>query len=127
MSRKVFVFLIILASALLLYGQDSPTVTIKGYLIDNACTRHADKEVNYDEQVRKHKTSCALMLSCVRSGFAVFSEGKLYRLDETGNKSALDLLKSTTTKDGFLVVVEGRLEGEVLRVTKITEVKATTE
>ena len=98
--------------------------SFNGYLIDNMCAGALAKNA---ERVKKHKTSCALMPSCEGSGFAVYSDGKLYKLDEAGNKSASELLKATETKDGVTVAVEGTVEGDTVHVTKLTEVKVSTE
>jgi hypothetical protein len=63
-----------------------------------------------------------LMPNCAGSGFAVLSdEGKLYKFDEAGNKNAEELLKNTATKAGVMVAVEGTVEGETVKVTKLTE------
>ena len=67
------------------------------------------------------------MPPCEGSGYAVYSEGKLYKLDEAGNKSATDLLKATETKMGVMVAVEGTLDGDTVHVSKITEVKVAAE
>ena len=124
MTRKLFAIGIILTVACVLYGQDNKSVKISGYLIDNACATSA-KDIA--TRVKTHSTSCALMPDCAGSGYAVFSEGKLYKLDKAGNESAAGLLKDTDTKNGVMVAVEGTLEGDTLHVTKLTEVKVATE
>ena len=126
MMRKLFVFLSILAFAIALSAQDK-SVKLSGYLIDNACAGAHAKDANFAERAKKHKTSCALMPSCEGSGFAVYSEGKLYKFDEAGNKSASELLKGTDTKDGVTVAVEGTVDGDTVHVTKLTEVKVSAE
>ncbi len=127
MTRKLFALLAIPAFAFVLYAQGDKTVKLSGYLIDNACSAAHVKDANFAERVKKHKTSCALMPSCEGSGFAVYSEGKLYKFDEAGNKNAAALLKDTETKDGVTVAVEGTVDGDTVHVTKLTEVKVSTE
>ena len=127
MTRKLLALLSILAFAFVLYAQGDKAVKLNGYLIDNACSAAHVKDANFAERVKKHKVSCALMPSCEGSGFAVYSEGKLYKFDEAGNKSASELLKATETKDGLTVAVEGTVEGDTVHVTKLTEVKVSTE
>jgi hypothetical protein len=126
MTRKLFAFLTVLAFAFVLYAQDK-TVKLSGYLMDNACSSAHAKDANFVERAKKHKTSCALMPSCEGSGFAVYSEGKLYKFDEAGNKSASELLKDTETKEGVTVAVEGTVDGDTVHVTKLTEVKVSAE
>ena len=127
MTRKLFALGLILTVAFVLYAQGDKSVKISGYLIDNACSAGHAKDAGFAERVKKHKKSCALMPSCEGSGFAVFSDGKLYKLDEAGNKSASDLLKETDTTMGIMVAVEGTVDGDTVHVTKITEVKIAAE
>jgi len=127
MMRKLFALGLILTAAFVLYAQGDKSVKISGYLIDNACSTGHVNDAGFADRVKKHKTSCALMDSCESSGFAVYSEGKLYKLDEAGNKSATELLKGTETKMGVMVAVEGTVDGETVHVTKITEVKVAAE
>jgi hypothetical protein len=126
MTRKLFAFGIILLFAFMLYAQGETAVKINGLLIDNACATAHAKDKDFAGFVKKHKTSCALMPDCAGAGFAVLSdEGKLYKLDEAGNKSAEELLKSTETKMGLAVAVEGTVEGDTVHVTKLTEATKT--
>jgi hypothetical protein len=127
MTRKLFAIGIVLTVACVLYAQDNKSVKISGYLIDNACATAHVKDANFKERAAKHSTSCALMPDCAGSGYAVFADGKLYKLDKAGNESAAGLLKDTETKAGVMVAVEGTLEGDTLHVTKLTEVKVSTE
>ena len=127
MTRKLFAAGIILTVALVLFAQDKTAVKINGYLIDNACAGAHAKDANFGERAKKHSTSCALMPDCEGSGFAVYSEGKLYKLDKDGNKSAEELLKRTETKNGLQVAVEGTLNGDTISVSKLTEVKTAVE
>jgi len=124
MTRKLFALGIILTVAFVLYAQGDKSVKISGYLIDNACSAGHAKDAGFAQRVKKHKKSCALMPSCEGSGFAVYADGKLYKLDEAGNKSASELLKETDTAMGIMVAVEGTIDGETVHVTKITEVKS---
>jgi hypothetical protein len=125
MTRRLFALGLMLTVAAVLYAQgDKTAVKISGYLIDNACSSAHVKDAGFAERVKKHKTSCALMPPCEGSGFAVYSDGKLYKLDESGNKGANDLLKDTKTTMGLMVAVEGTVDGDILHVTKITEVTA---
>ena len=49
------------------------------------------------------------------------SDSKLYKFDGAGNKSAEALLRETETKAGISVVVEVTIDGDMIKVTKITE------
>ncbi len=119
--RKIFSLAIVILIATVLFAQEQKTITITGNLIDNAC---ADSAKDLDATAKNHPTSCARMEKCAESGYAVYADHKLYRLDDRGNDSATEVLKNTKTKNGVQVKVEGTLDGETIRVTKLTEVTA---
>jgi hypothetical protein len=122
MIRKLFAFAAILAALAVLQAQPAKTVTIEGYIIDNACADGHKSEATFGATVKKHPKSCALMDGCVTSGYAVLtSDAKLYKLDKAGNDSTEAILRATTTKSGLAVVIEGTIEGDVIKVTKITQ------
>ena len=120
MNRKILAITLTLLFVVVLYAQDK-SVTITGNLIDNAC---AESAKDLDTKAKNHPTSCALMDSCETSGYAVYADHKLYKLDEKGNGSATELLKSTKTLKGVKVSVEGTVAGDTIHVTKLTEVTA---
>ncbi len=122
MIRKVFPLVVVLAlMAGALIAQDK-SVTLTGYLIDNSCAASHATDKTFATWVKTHGTSCAMMESCEKSGYAVFAGDKLYKFDESGNISAVDLLKSTKSKKGLHVKVEGTMDGDTLKVTKLTEI-----
>src|SRR6266704_1220484 len=123
MIRKIFTCTLLILMAGVLFAQDQKTVTITGNLIDNAC---AESAKDLDAKAKNHPTSCAMMESCAQSGYAVYADHKLYKLDEKGNGSAAELLKSTKTLKGVKVSVEGTVEGDTIHVTKLTEVTTAT-
>lgn len=119
MIRKVFALTTIVLLAGVLFAQDK-TVTITGNLMDNAC---AESAKDLGAKAKNHSTSCALMDGCEKTGYAVYAtDNKLYKLDDKGNDSAADLLKNTKTKNGVKVSVEGTLNGNTIKVTKLTEI-----
>ena len=122
MIRKVFPLVIVLAlMAGALIAQDK-SVTLTGYLIDNSCAASHATDKTFATWVKTHGNSCAAMESCEKSGYAVFADDKLYKLDDSGNTSAVDLLKNTKSKKGLHVKVEGSVDGDTIKVTKLTEV-----
>jgi len=121
MIRKISLLGLTLAlCAVFAYAQDEKkTVKVTGYVIDNMCAGpHAA-----EDEAKEHTTSCALMPRCEKSGYAVVSGDKSYKLDGNGNKLAAQLLHHTQTKRGLKVEVEGTLEGDTLHADKLAEVK----
>ncbi|MDX6576267.1 MAG: hypothetical protein QOE96_2220 [Blastocatellia bacterium] len=122
MMRRIFPLIVVLAlMAGALIAQDKST-TLTGYLIDNSCAANHAADKTFATWVKTHGTSCATMESCEKSGYAVFAGDKLYKLDESGNTSAEALLKSTKSKKGLKVKAEGTIDGDTLKVTKLTEI-----
>src|SRR3979409_174986 len=120
--RKIFPLrgvLAVVAGALM--AQDK-SVTLTGYLIDNSCAANHATDKTFATWVKTHGTSCATMESCEKSGYAVFADNKLYKFDDSGNTSAEALLKSTKSKKGLHVKAEGTVDGDTLKVTKLTEI-----
>jgi len=122
MMRKAFPLVVLLAMmAGALMAQDK-SVTLTGYLIDNSCAANHANDKTFATWVKTHGTSCATMDSCEKSGYAVFAGDKLYKFDDAGNSSAEALLKATKSKKGLHVKAEGTVDGDTLKVTKLTEV-----
>jgi len=122
MIRKVFALTTIVLLAGVLFAQDK-TVTISGNLMDNAC---AESAKDLGARAKNHSTSCAMMDACEKSGYAVYAtDSKLYKLDDKGNDLAAGVLKNTKTAKGVKVSVEGTLDGDTIKVTKLTEVTET--
>lgn len=118
MFRKVFLAAALVAvAAVLAYAQgESKSVKVTGYVIDNMCAAMHGSE----DEAQKHPNACALMESCQKSGFAVVSGERTYKLDEQGNKLAAEALAAAKTKKGLKVEVEGTLEGDTLRTQKLS-------
>ena len=98
---------------------DNNTVKVTGYVIDNMCSEMHGSEA----EAKNHPNACALMEACEKSGFAVVSGDKKYKLDEQGNKLAAEALGSMKTKKGLKVDVEGTLEGDTLHASKLEAAK----
>ena len=124
MTRKLLPLLAALALVLMtaaLFAQDK-TVTLDGFLIDNACASSHASDKTFGTWVKTHGTSCATMDACEKSGYAVYAGDKLYKFDEAGNTSAAEIIKNTKSKKGLHIKVEGTVDGDTIKVTKMTEV-----
>ena len=124
MTRKLLPLLTVLALVLMaaaMSAQDK-TVTLDGYMIDNACASSHSTDKTFGTWVKTHGTSCATMESCEKSGYAVYAKDKVYKFDDAGNASAEELLKNTKSKKGLHIKVEGVVDGDTIKVSKLTEV-----
>jgi|SRR6185369_1689877 len=122
MVRKILgVGMVLLLAGVAFAGRDAKPVKLTGYLIDNACSGRANTEGGA-EKVKNHTVKCAMMPTCEKSGYALYTDGKLYKLDDAGNKKAVEIYKSTKAERGVQVSVEGELDGESLKVKSMSEV-----
>lgn len=123
MTRKIlFAGLVLLLASVAVAARDSKSVKLTGYIIDNACAAGRAAGDNAAEKVKNHTVKCAQMPKCAESGYALYADGKLYKLDAEGNKKAAELLKNTKVEKGMQVAIEGTVEGDTLTVTTISEV-----
>ena len=125
MIRKLSLVAVAVAlAAVFAYAQgEQLSVKLTGYVIDNMCAEMHGTE----EEAAKHPNGCGLMEACQKSGFAVISGEKTYKLDAEGNKLAAEALKAAKAKKGLKVDVEGTVEGDIFHVTKLAEAKAAVE
>jgi hypothetical protein len=98
---------------------EGKTVKVSGYIIDNMCAEMHGTEA----EAKNHPNACALMEACEKSGFAVVSGDKKYKLDAQGNKLAAEALKGAKTKKGLKVDVEGTVDGDTLHADKLEVAK----
>ena len=116
LRRSILFFGLLTLAVVFAYAQEKKQAQITGFLIDNMCAS------GKDSKDKEHKVSCALMPACQKSGYAVVAKDTLYKLDENGNKLALDILKNTKTKKGLAVQVKGTVTEDMLYVDSMTEV-----
>jgi hypothetical protein len=122
MFRKISLAVVAVAlAAVFAFAQEGEKKSVKvtGYVVDNMCAEMHGSEA----EAKNHPNACALMPACEKSGFAVVSGDKTYKLDEQGNKLAAEALKAAKAKKGLKVDVEGTLEGDTLHVAKLAEAK----
>jgi hypothetical protein len=122
MIRKVSLVAVAVAlAAVFAFAQgEKKSIKVTGYVVDNMCAGMHGSEA----EAKNHPNACALMESCEKSGFAVVSGDKTYKLDEQGNKLAAEALKGAKTQKGLKVNVEGTLEGETLHADKLEVAKS---
>jgi hypothetical protein len=122
MAKRILCLgMVLLLAGVAVAGNKARGVKLTGYLIDNACSARANSEGGA-EKVKNHTVKCAMMPNCEKSGYALFADGKLYKLDEAGNKRAIELYKATKADKGLQVSVEGDVEGDSLKVKSMSEV-----
>ena len=121
MTRKILLVGMVLLLAGIALAKEGKSVKLTGYIIDNACAAGRATGDNATDKVKNHTVKCAMMPNCAKSGYAVFADNKLYKLDEAGNKKAAEILKNTKSEKGVQVSVEGTMDGDTLKVTSISE------
>jgi hypothetical protein len=113
MLRKTTLFCL-LAAAVPLQAAE-----IQGYLADWNCVKDIVK--NGEEKTFQRRKSCSLQDNYQRSAYGLITDDKkFYRLDDAGNKHALELLPKSPKRDTLHVVVTGDVSGNLIKVTEMS-------
>ncbi len=127
MKSKIAGFALVLVATLVTtisLRADDHKVTMKGILMDKACSTGALKAADPTAKAKGHKKGCALMDNCAASGYGIISDGKFYAFDKAGNEMASKWLKATDKTDNLGVEVVGTKEADgSVKVESLTEMK----
>jgi hypothetical protein len=92
---------------------------LQGYLADWNCVKRIVKDGA--EQTYKHDRNCSLQDHYERQAYGLITDDKkFYRLDDAGNKHALELLPKSPKRDQLYVVVTGNVQGGEIKVTEMS-------
>src|SRR5262245_41223107 len=92
-------------------------INAKGTLMDVMCAADVKTQADAD----KHTRACALMDSCVKSGYGIVIDGKFHKFDAEGSKQAEAIFRSTTKTDHIAATVVGtELEDGSIAVKTLT-------
>lgn len=117
----------LVACAAALSGATSQT-KVQGVLIDKQCSSKAETRVAPGPRIEggmlvayTETRQCALMSSCQRSGYGVFTydSNKFLAFDPAGNRKALAIFKNSEKEDDFRVEVTGEVQGDHMKVASI--------
>jgi ABC-type branched-subunit amino acid transport system substrate-binding protein len=100
--------------------------TMAGYLVDKACATKMEKAGAKKAMMKakNHTKDCALQPACEASGYGLMSHGKFIKFDEKGDKLAAEYLNKTKKEKDLWVDVKGRMDGTMMKVESIKDVKA---
>jgi hypothetical protein len=92
---------------------------IQGYLADWNCVKDIVK--NGEEKTFQKRKSCSLQENYNRPAYGLITDDKkFYRLDDAGNKHALELLPKSPKRDTLHVVVTGDVTGNLIKVAEMS-------
>ena len=107
-----------LASLLAALACAGSAAQVQGVLMDKMCSVEAAKKGQ--KFAASHDTKCALDAACQKSGYGVFTaDNKFLALDATGNAKAAAALKATKKTDNLMVLVEGDVQGDTIKVSSL--------
>jgi hypothetical protein len=100
--------------------QTPRAIELNGWLIDKCCSGTKNPV--------KHSLECLRMESCAATGFGILEKQrdgsfKFYQFDEKGHNLAVNYLKKVTQKDNIVIFVKGVWDGNILKVSILTEKK----
>lgn len=116
--------LVVSVAGIVALAQTQTKTTYTGYLMDKMCSGEATSSKDPMASAKEHTRSCALMKSCMASGYGIVSDKKFYPFDEKGNELAKQMLKTTKKKDNLSIEVvgtstaDGNIQVESLKETK---------
>ncbi len=97
----------------------SQAAEMQGVVADWSCVQSMVR--NGREKVLKQNRSCSLMNNYTRSSYGLITDDKkFYRLEDPGNQRILLLLKNTPDKDNLKVVVTGDVQGDTIKVSRLS-------
>jgi hypothetical protein len=104
----------------------APT-TVQGVLMDRECSAKAEVRVVPGARLEggilmayAHTRQCALMPSCQKSGYGVFTyDNKFLSFDAAGSQKALAALKGSKKEDDLKVEVTGEIQGDTIKVASL--------
>lgn len=92
---------------------------VQGYLADWKCAEKIVK--NGAEQTFKNDKSCSLQENYQRREYGLITDSKkVYRLDEAGNKHALEVLPKSPSRNQLHVIVTGEIKGNSIKVAEMS-------
>lgn len=114
MKKILFAFLAFIVTASFSIAQ---TQTIRGTLVDNMCQMKMKTDQG---ALAAHTRDCALMDSCIKSGYAVVTaDGMVYKLDAKGNEQAVAALKASKQAANLKVTIGGATKDGMLAVSSL--------
>lgn len=114
--RRLLIAAVAVSSVMAFGKIASAADEVKGVLIDQACGDKQMSKADPEKAAAGHPKACAMKDSCAKSGYAVISGKKMWKLDDKGAQLAKDYLKD---HDSTKVVVKGTEKGDEIQVTSI--------
>lgn len=110
--------LITVSAVLIATAMPLSAAAVEGHLVDQMCSAKVLK--GGADAAKAHTKDCALMPNCKSSGFGVVTEdGRFIKFDDDGNGMATRFLEATSRKDNVKVVVNGKIDNDVIEVVAI--------
>ena len=106
--------------ALLLAAGIAQADDFQGTLGDWKCVPDIAREGR--AKVMHDQKSCSLSPNYSREAYGIVTDDRhYYKLDDAGRNWALRLLKNSPNKDRLVVLVRGKLQGDTIQVTSMSE------
>ena len=109
----VMVFGVGMASA----AEKAMTMTMDGYILDTKCA--TANQAKLAEFSPTHPKECAMAPDCHKSGYNLYSDGKLYKFDKKSNDKVYKFLEKADSKLHVKAEVVHE-KGDMLKLVSIT-------
>jgi type 1 fimbria pilin len=116
--RTAAILLLTLGFCSLSSADSGKKVKLKGHIVDVSCSIEQKDDLNYMRS--SHSKGCFQMPACEKSGYAILTaDDQVIKFDAKGNDIAKQLIHSTNKDKDWRISVRGKMNGEVLAVSKI--------
>jgi hypothetical protein len=92
--------------------------TFSGKVVDSACKDQSSQGAQPAQPGARPTNACEPTASTTAFGIQL-SDGKVLKLDGTGNAKAAEAVKSSNNKSGLQATVTGTLDGQTVKVESI--------
>jgi len=96
------------------------TMTMEGYIIDTKCA--TANSAKLAEFAPTHPKECAMAPDCRKSGYNLYSEGKLWKFDKASSDKVYSFLKKADSTLHVKVEMEHG-KGDTIKLVSITNAK----
>jgi hypothetical protein len=103
-------------------AKDASLMRLQGYVVDAMCAKGMAGKENIMKKAAAHTKTCALEDGCAAAGYGLFSDGKWYKFDDTGDKQAKAMIEKSTREKGLAFEVNGKMTDGKLAVASMKEI-----
>jgi hypothetical protein len=116
MKKVILALLMVFIMATVVLAKEAKTMMLKGYIVDNHCSGK-QTQAQRDGFIKAHSKGCAMSEGCMKSGYSIYSNHRLYKFDKKSNEKVVEFLRQPDTS--LLVAAEVKKSGREVKLISI--------